>query len=80
MSPPSTLQLRFFVPSAAQKAASEDQSVAVRFRSECHRTSRRIRTGGASVDLAYDDGRLVAQAHASRVRSCSRWPRAMCRP
>lgn len=51
------------------KAASDDQSVAVRFRSECHRTGRRIRTGGASVDLAYDDGRLVAQAHASRVRS-----------
>lgn len=51
------------------KATGDDQAIAVRFRSECHRTGRRLRSGGASVELAYDDGRLVAQTHASRVRS-----------
>ncbi|MFO4987211.1 hypothetical protein RCK87_26065, partial [Salmonella enterica subsp. enterica serovar 1,4,[5],12:i:-] len=40
-----------------------------RYRSELARTSRRVRSGGAVVDLSYDDGRLVAGAHSSRVRA-----------
>lgn len=53
---------------ALYKAASEDKAVSLRYRSEAHRTSRQVRAGSEHVDLAYVDGRLVAQANASRVR------------
>ncbi|WP_348752845.1 CHAD domain-containing protein [uncultured Aquincola sp.] len=52
-----------------QQAAEDGQAPSARYRSELARTSRRVRSGGAVVNLSYDDGRLVAGAHSSRVRT-----------
>lgn len=42
--------------------------VGVRFQTEVRRTLRRIRTRGAVVEVAFDDGRLVSDASSLRVR------------
>lgn len=41
---------------------------AVRFRTEVRRTARRIRTRGAVVEVAFDEGRLVSAESSQRIR------------
>jgi triphosphatase len=45
----------------------DGQEVKVRFRTEVHRTARRMRTRGAFVEVAFDEGRLLSEASALRI-------------
>jgi inorganic triphosphatase YgiF len=50
------------------KAGTDGVEVGVRFRSDVTRTSRRIRTRGAVVEVSFDEGRLVAADSSRRIR------------
>lgn len=83
--PTSETELRFLVPAAAQAALraellrgsatrlppaeAEPAPADLRWHADTRRTQRRIRTRGAVVDLAFDDGRLVAPAATLRMRA-----------
>jgi inorganic triphosphatase YgiF len=49
------------------QAANEGQTPQVRFRTDVRRVTRRIRTRGAVVELAFDEGRLSAGDHSLRL-------------
>lgn len=51
-----------------QRAQSDGVPVDVRFRTEVRRTARRIRTKGAVVEVAFDEGRLLAGEQRQRIR------------
>ena len=51
-----------------RRAAVEGLAPEVRYRTEVRRTSRRVRTKGAVVDIAFDEGRLLAGASVARIR------------
>ena len=51
-----------------ERARQDGIEPEVRFRSEIRRTTRRMRTRGAVVELSFDEGRLVADGHTQRVR------------
>lgn len=51
-----------------EQARADGNEVGVRFRTEVRRTLRRIRTRGAIVELAFDEGRIVAGEHTARIR------------
>jgi triphosphatase len=51
-----------------RRAAAEGLAPEVRYRTEVRRTSRRVRTKGAVVDIAFDEGRLLAGASVARIR------------
>jgi len=50
------------------EAHDEGVDVGVRFRTEVRRTARRIRTRGAVVEVAFDEGRLLAGEARQRIR------------
>ena len=50
------------------KAGSDGMEVGVRFRTDVTRTSRRIRTRGAVVEVSFDEGRLLAADSSRRIR------------
>jgi inorganic triphosphatase YgiF len=49
-------------------AQREGLEVGVRYRTEVRRTVRRIRARGAVVEIAFDEGRLLAQAATALIR------------
>ena len=51
-----------------RKAEDRGADVGVRFRTEVRRTARRVRTQGAVVEVAFDEGRLVAGEAIARIR------------
>jgi inorganic triphosphatase YgiF len=51
-----------------RRAHAEGIEPGVRFRTEVRRTARRIRTRGALVEVAFDEGRLVAADASQRIR------------
>jgi triphosphatase len=51
-----------------RSAAAAGQVPVVRYRTEVRRTSRRVRTKGAVVDIAFDEGRLLAGTSSMRIR------------
>lgn len=51
-----------------KRALEAGEPVDVRYRSDIHRIGRRVRTQGAAVEIAYDEGRLVAPGASLRVR------------
>ena len=56
-----------------RKAASDGQHVGVRYRTQVRRTLRRVRTRGAVVEVAFDEGRLLAgdpTVSATSARIC----------
>jgi inorganic triphosphatase YgiF len=50
-----------------RKARKDGGAAEVRYRTEVRRTARRLRTRGAVVEVAYDEGRLVAQDAVQRI-------------
>ncbi|MGQ3054690.1 MAG: CYTH and CHAD domain-containing protein [Roseateles sp.] len=50
------------------KAAAEGQRVSVRFQAQVRRLTRRVRTRGAVVGIALDEGRLLADGATQRLR------------
>lgn len=50
------------------KAVAEGMEIGVRFRTDVTRTSRRIRTRGAVVEISFDEGRLLAADSGRRIR------------
>lgn len=50
------------------EAQAEGIEVGARFRTEVRRTMRRFRTKGAVVEVAFDEGRLLANETTSRIR------------
>jgi len=50
------------------RAHSDGVELGVRFQTEVRRTARRIRTRGAVVEVAFDEGRLVAAGSIQRIR------------
>lgn len=51
-----------------RSAAAVGLAPEIRYRTEVRRTSRRVRTKGAVVDIAFDEGRLVAGTSILRIR------------
>lgn len=51
-----------------QDAKAEGQEVEVRYRTDVRRLVRRVRTRGAVVEVAFDEGRLSAVESALRIR------------
>ncbi len=51
-----------------RRARADGLKPGVRFRTEVRRTTRRIRTRGAVVEVAFDEGRLVAAEASQRIR------------
>ena len=51
-----------------RKAGADGADVGVRFQTSVRRTSRRLRTRGAVVEVAFDEGRLVADTREVRIR------------
>lgn len=51
-----------------RRARADGFEPAVRFRTEVRRTARRIRTRGAVVEVAFDEGRLVSADSSQRIR------------
>lgn len=54
--------------SLLRRARADGVEAGERFRSEIRRTTRRIRTRGALVEVAFDEGRLVSTDRRLRVR------------
>lgn len=50
------------------KAREDGLDAGVRFQTQVRRLSRRVRTRGAVVDIALDEGRLIADAEVRRLR------------
>ncbi len=51
-----------------QRAHADHVELGVRFQTEVRRTSRRVRTRGAVVEVAFDEGRIVATPLTQRIR------------
>ncbi len=51
-----------------ERARADGLEVGVRYRTEVRRTARRIRTRGAVVEVAFDEGRLIAGDTRARIR------------
>ena len=51
-----------------RRARAEGQEPAVRFRTEVRRLVRRVRTRGAVVEVAFDEGRILTEAASLRLR------------
>jgi inorganic triphosphatase YgiF len=51
-----------------ERARSEGLEVGVRYRTQVRRTARRVRTRGAVVEVAFDEGRLLAGDEHQRIR------------
>ena len=51
-----------------RRAHADAAEPGVRFRTEVRRTTRRVRTRGAVVEIALDEGRLVAAGSTQRIR------------
>ena len=51
-----------------RRAKADGMEVDVRFQTEVRRTARKVRTRGAVVEVAYDEGRLVAVGATQRIR------------
>jgi inorganic triphosphatase YgiF len=51
-----------------RRAHADAAEPGVRFRTEVRRTTRRVRTRGAVVEVAFDEGRLVAAGSTERIR------------
>lgn len=51
-----------------RRARADGVELAVRFRTEVRRTARRIRTRGAVVEVAFDEGRLLSADSSQRIR------------
>ncbi len=51
-----------------RRARSDGVEPGVRFRTEVRRTTRRIRTRGAVVEVAFDEGRLSSASTSQRIR------------
>lgn len=51
-----------------RRARAEGLEPRVRFRTEVRRTARRIRTRGAVVEVAFDEGRIVSADSSQRIR------------
>lgn len=49
-------------------AQAEGAEVGVRFQTDVRRTSRTLRTRGAVVEVAFDEGRLLSQGASQRIR------------
>jgi inorganic triphosphatase YgiF len=49
-------------------AHSDGVELGVRFRTDVRRTARRVRTRGAVVEVAFDEGRLVSAGSTQRIR------------
>ena len=50
------------------RAQADGDAPGVRFRTEVRRTARRVRTRGAVVEVAFDEGRIVASDATQRIR------------
>lgn len=50
------------------RAEADGDAPGVRFRTEVRRTARRVRTRGAVVEVAFDEGRIVAADATQRIR------------
>jgi triphosphatase len=50
------------------RAAGDGVGLGVRFRTEVRRTARRVRTSGAVVQVAFDEGRLISGASTQGIR------------
>lgn len=50
------------------RARADGDEPGVRFRTEVRRTARRVRTRGAIVEVAFDEGRIVAADATQRIR------------
>jgi len=51
-----------------RRASADGVELGVRFQTEVRRTARRVRTRGAVVEVAFDEGRLVSASGYQRVR------------
>ena len=51
-----------------RRASADGLQPAVRFETEVRRTARRVRTRGAVVEVAFDEGRLLAAGSSQRIR------------
>ncbi|MFA7505165.1 MAG: CYTH and CHAD domain-containing protein [Burkholderiaceae bacterium] len=51
-----------------EQARAEGVEVDVRFRTEVWRTLRRLRTRGATVEIAFDEGRVLGGERVARIR------------
>jgi triphosphatase len=51
-----------------QRALADGDELGVRFQTAVRRTARRIRTRGAVVEVAFDEGRLVSTGSTQRIR------------
>jgi inorganic triphosphatase YgiF len=51
-----------------RRAHADGQELGVRFQTGVQRTARRIRTRGAVVEVAFDEGRLLASGSTQRIR------------
>ena len=51
-----------------ERARADGLEVEVRFRTEVRRTARRVRTRGAVVEIAFDEGRLLSGDARQRIR------------
>jgi inorganic triphosphatase YgiF len=51
-----------------KRAHADGMAIGVRFQTEVRRTTRRVRTQGATVEIAFDEGRLLADGSSQRIR------------
>ena len=51
-----------------QRALADGDEIGVRFQTTVRRTARRVRTRGAVVEVAFDEGRLVSTGSTQRIR------------
>ena len=51
-----------------RRARKDGAELGVRFQTEVRRTTRRVRTRGAVVEIAFDEGRLLAAESTQRIR------------
>lgn len=51
-----------------REAHDEGTELGVRFQTEVRRTSRKLRTRGAVVEIAFDEGRLLSHGASQRIR------------
>ena len=51
-----------------RRARSDGVELGVRFQTDVRRTARRVRTRGAVVEVAFDEGRLVSAGTTQRIR------------
>ena len=51
-----------------RRARRDSVELGVRFQTEVRRTARRVRTRGAVVEVAFDEGRLLASGSTQRIR------------